>query len=207
MLRLIPLFAWALPVVADERTFAVTIDGQPAGELVINYQRRTDGSMVVTTRGNWHTEKPTPLAFDYRGSESWKDGRLVRLESLGSENGHKGGITLVAGTDAYALKAGVKEVSARGDVWATSSVFPPDPDIKPLAVDLITGDVWRAKVEKVGTDRVTVDGKAIPVTCYRVVAAANRWDVWYDAQQRLAKWVRTRDGRTVSAELTKVKGD
>jgi hypothetical protein len=192
---------------AGERTFSVTIDGQPAGDLVVDYQRRSDGSTAVSMRANWHTEKSTPLAFEYRGAESWKDGRLVRLESLGSEDGHKGGITLAAGTDAYALKAGVKEVSVRGAVWSTTGVFPPDPDAKPLVVDAINGDVLRARAEKVGTDRITVDGKAIPVTCFRVVAAANRWDVWYDENQRLAKWVRTRDGRTVSAELVRIKKD
>jgi hypothetical protein len=192
---------------AEERTFSVTIDGQPAGELGLNYQHRTDGSTAVSVRANWHTEKSPPLAFEYRGTESWKDSRLVRLEGFGSENGNKGGITLVAGTDAYALKAGVKEVSVRGEVWAPTGVFPPDPDAKPLVVDAITGDVLKCKVEKVGADRLTVDGKGTPVTHFRVTAASTRWDVWYDENQRLAKWTRTRDGRTVSAELTRVKRD
>jgi len=197
----------ALPAFGEERTLSVTIDGQPAGEVVLDYQRRTDGTTAITMRANWRADKPTPLAFEYRGTESWKDGRLVRLEGLGAEDGHKGGITLVAGTDAFTLKAGVKEVSVRGEVWATTGVFPPDPDAKPLAVDVIGGDVWKGKVEKIGADRVMVEGKAIAVTHDRIVAASNRWDVCYDGQQRLAKWVRTRDGRTVAAELTRLKKD
>jgi hypothetical protein len=192
---------------AEERTFSVTFDGQLAGELVLNYQRRTDGTAAVSMRSNWHTDKSPPFAFEYRGTESWKDGRLVRLEGLGSEDGHKGGVTLIGGTDAYDLKAGVKEVSVRGEVWAATGVFPPDPDTKPLVVDAITGDVLKCKVEKVGADRLTVDGKGMPVTHFRVTAASTRWDVWYDETQRLAKSARTRDGRTVSTELTRVKRD
>jgi hypothetical protein len=204
----IPILLLAVACIhAEERTFSVTIDGQLVGELDLNYQRRSDGSAAVSMRASWHNEKSTRLAFEYRGTESWKDGRLVRLEGLGTEDGHKGGITLVAGTDAYALKAGVKEVSVRGEVWATTGVFPPDPDAKPLVVDVITGDVLKGKVEKVGTDRLTVDGKGMPVTHFRVTAASTRWDVWYDENQRLAKWTRTRDGRTVSAELTRAKRD
>lgn len=195
----------ALPVLGEERTFSVTSDRRPAGELAVSYQRRTDGTTAVTVRGRWRAEKP--IAFEYRGTESWKDGRLVRLDGLGSEDGYKGGITLVAGTDAYALKAGVKEVSTRGEAWATTGVFPPDPDAKPLVVDVITGDVWKGKVEKVGAERLTVDGKGMAVTHYRVVAASTRWDVWYDESQRLAKWVRTRDGRAISAELIRIKKD
>ena len=193
-LSLTAAFLAALPAFAEERTFAVTVDGKPAGELVLTFQARTDGTTAVTVRADYRAERPTPFAFEYRGTEAWKDGRLVRLEGLGTEDRHKGGITLVAGKDTYALKAGVKEVSVRGEVWPTTGATMPDPDGKPLVVDVIAGDVLRAKVEKLGPDRVTIAGKPVPVTRYRVTAGGNRWDVWYDAGQRLAKRVWTRTG-------------
>jgi hypothetical protein len=194
----------ALPALAEERTFTVTIDGKPGGELVVGYQLRAEGVTAVTVRGEYRAERPTPLAIDYRGTETWKDGRVTRVEGLGTENSTKGGITLVYGKDAYALKAGVKEVRVRDEVWPTTGTMPPDPEGKPLVVDAITGDVLRARVEKLGPDRVTVAGKAIPVTHYQVIAGPNRWDVWYDEKQRLAKRVWTRDGRAVVAELTRI---
>jgi hypothetical protein len=52
-----------------------------------------------------------------------------------------------------------------------------------------------------------VEGKPFPVTRYRVTAGGNRWDVWYDADQRLVKRSWTRDGRTVVAELTARKAN
>lgn len=200
-LPLAALLLGAWPVLADERTYAVSIDGRPAGEMTLSFQARDDGSTAVTVRAEYRADRPNPVAFEYRGTETWKDGRLVRLEGLGTENRQKGGILLVAGKGAYALKAGVKEVSIRDEVWPTTGVMLPDPDRKPLVVDTITGDVLRAKVEKVGPDRVTVAGKPVPTTCYRVTAGGNRWDVWYDADQRLVKRMWTRDGRTVTAEL------
>ena len=198
---LLLLLLGALPVLAEERTYAVTIDGKPAGETTVSFQTRDDGSTAVTVRSEYRTDRPTPLSFEYRGTETWKDGRLVRLEGLGAENRQKGGITLVAGKDAYALKAGVKEVSIHDEVWPTTGVILPDPDRKPLVVDAITGDVLRAKVEKVGPDRVTAAGKPVPATRYRVTAGGSRWDVWYDADHRLVKRTWSRDGRTVVAEL------
>ena len=195
-------FLAALPAPGEERTFAITADGRPAGELVLSFQAGKDGTTAVTVR----SESP-PLAHEYRGTETWADGRLVRLDGLGAEGGRKGGITLVAGKDTYALKAGVKEVAIRDEVWPTTAAVLPDPDRKPLVVDVITGDVLRAKVEKVGPDRVVVAGKPLLVTRYRVTAGGQRWDVWYDADRRLAKRLWTRDGRTVTAELTAIKRD
>lgn len=206
-LALILWFLATVPALAEERIYSVTVDGKPAGELGISFATDTSGTTTAAVQAKYRAESPTTLTFDYRGSESWKDGRLVRLDGLGSENGRTGGITLVGGTGVYALKAGAKEVSIRDEVWPTTGGILPDPDRRPLVVDVLTGDVLRAKVEKVGADRIVVAGKPVPVTRYRVTAGGQRWDVWYDADQRLAKRVWTRDGRTVVAELTQIKRD
>lgn len=192
----------AVPVLADERTFTVSIDGRPAGDLIVSYQTRSDGTTAVTVRTDWRADRPTPISLDYRGTETWKDGRLVRLDGSGVQDGRKGGITLVAGADGFALKAGVKEVSIREAIWPTSGASPPDPDARPLVVDAVTGEVQRTKVETVGPERVTAAGKLTPATRYRVTAGSARWDVWYDDQKRLVRRTWTRDGRTVTAELT-----
>src|SRR3954470_17707866 len=107
---LIPLLL-ALPVRGEERTFAVTVDGQPAGELVLDFRPSSGNAINIDVRAKHRVERPVLISFDYRGTETWKEGRLVRLEGLGSDGTLKGGATLVAGKDAYALKAGVKEVS------------------------------------------------------------------------------------------------
>jgi YD repeat-containing protein len=206
-LAIAALLLAVVPTLAEERTFSVTAAGHPAGDLVLTFQKRADETTAVTVRTEYRAERPTPFAYEYRGTETWKDGRVVRLEGLGTQDRVKGGITLVAGKGAYALKAGVKEVSVRGEVWPTTGAMIPDPDGKPLVVDVITGDVLRARVDKVGADRITVAGKQVPVTRYRVTAGGNRWDVWYDGAGRLAKRVWTRDGRTVVAELTRLAGD
>lgn len=207
MFRAALLLVGTIPVIADERTFSVTIDGRAAGDLVVSYQTRSDGTTAVAVRAAWQGDRPTPLSLDFRGTEMWKDGRLVRLEGVGIQDGRKGGITLVADNDAFALKAGVKEVRVRDPIWPTSGVAPPNPDDKPLVVDVVTGEVLRAKVEKVGPEQVAAAGKRTPATRYRVTAGSTRWDVWYDDKDRLVRRAWTRDGRTVVAELTGRKSD
>ena len=193
---------FALPLHGDERTYHISLDGNPAGTMIIDYQLR-DGTTSATVR----IDRIGQRTNDYRGTESWKDGRLVRLERTGTDGPHKGSVLLVAGKDAYSLKAGVKEVRVRDDVWPTTGVLPPDHERKPLVVDTISGDVLHAKVEKVGADRTAVRDKPIPTTHYRVTAGSQRWDAWYDAKDRLVKRVCTCDGRTEVAELTSIDSD
>ncbi|HEX3149543.1 MAG TPA: DUF6134 family protein [Gemmataceae bacterium] len=209
MLRLVSaaVLTIVLPIQGEERTFTVTVDGKPAGEIVLEIQKRADGSTVATMREKYQSDGSTHVSFDFRGMETWKESRVVRLEGIGSENGRKGGITLIAGKDAYSLKAGVKEVSIRDEVWPTTGVMPPIPDRKTLVVEAISGDVLQAKIKKIGADSVDVAGKAITTTHYRVTAGASRWDVWYDENNCLAKRSWVRDGRTVIAHLTQIKPD
>lgn len=195
------------PAAAGEHVFTVTIDGRPAGEAVIAYDPRPDRTTAVTVRVQYQADRPVPISFDYRGTETWRDGRLVRLDGLGTDGRTKGGIQLEAATNAYALKAGVKQVTVRGAVWPTLGGPPPEPDEKPLVVDVITGDVWRAKVETVGPEGLTVAGKRVRTTRYRVAAGNRRWDLWYDEQRRLVQRVGTRDGRAVRFELKEVRPD
>jgi YD repeat-containing protein len=200
VLGLIPI-----PAVAEERTFSVSVDGKPAGECVVSFQAQADGSFAISCRADVRAEQRPRYSFEYRGTEVWKDGRLVRLEGSGAENGHKGGGSLAAGKDGYALKAPTKEVAVRGEVWPNTYAMLPDPDRKPLAVDVLTGDVLRAKIEKVGADRVTVAGKFMPATRYRVTAGGAATDVWYDAASRLVRRTWTWEGRAAVVELVRIR--
>jgi YD repeat-containing protein len=200
VLGLIPI-----PAAAEERTFSVSVDGKPAGECVVSFQAQADGSCAISCRTEVRAEGRPRDSFEYRGTEVWKDGRLVRLDGSGAENGQKGGVSLAAGKDGCALKAPTKEVTVRGEIWPNTYAMLPDPDGKLLTVDVLTGDVLRAKVEQVGADRVTVAGKLIPATRYRVTAGGLTTDVSYDAANRLVRRTWTRDGRAVIMELIRIR--
>lgn len=193
------------PADAEERTFSVALDGKPAGSLVLTFTHRDDGTTAVTVKVDAKADRPA-YSLAYQGTESWKDGRLVRLEGSGSEAGRKGGVTLRAGPDGYALKAGVKEVTVRGEVWPTTFAVRPDAD-RPLVLDVVTGDVFRAKAEKAGKDRVTVGDRPVPATRYRVTFGGQVTDLWYDEKDRLVRRAWTRDGSRFVLELAGVKGE
>ncbi|MBO0697834.1 MAG: hypothetical protein J2P46_05545 [Zavarzinella sp.] len=200
LLGLVPVAA-----AAEERTYSVTIDGKPAGECVVSLRSQADGSSAVSARIEVRTEQRPRYAYEYQGTEVWKDRRLVRSEGTGTENGQKGGVSLAAGKDGYTLRAPTKEVTIRGEVWPTTYAMLPDLDREPLVADVLTGDVLRAKVEKVGADRVMVASKLIPATRYRVTVGGTTTDVWYDDAKRLVRRRWTLEGRAAVLELIRVK--
>lgn len=181
--------------VGEERTYTLTID-KPAGRATVIVATDKDGSVSL----HWESELTNPQV-KHTGTETWKGGRLVRLETT---QGKKSAVSLVAGREGYALKAGAKEVTVRGDVWPSSYWLRPEVD-KALLVDTLNGEVVRAKVEKIGVDRFAQDGRAIIATRYRVTAGGQATDLWYDAKDQLLRRVWVVDGKKMTLELTRIQ--
>ena len=189
---------------ADERTFSVSVDGKPAGVFTIVTTKTDDGELRIHSKLDLRAKGR--YSFAYQGTERWKDGRLVRLTGSGSDNGVKGSASLVAGRDGYALKAGAKEVHVRGEVWPSTFWLQPEAE-RPMVVDVVTGDVSSAKIVKVGTDRITVDGKAIREVRYRLTVRGATVDLWYDSANRLTRRSSMSRGQAINTRLIHIKRD
>jgi hypothetical protein len=189
---------------ADERGFLVAVDGKPAGKFAITFKSFAEDVTEIRATIDFSDNALYPL--QYEGTERWRGRNLVRLDCSGSEYGQKGGVFLVSGKDGYALKAGAKEVTVRGDVWPTSFWIRPAPE-KPLIVDVLTGTVSRGKLDKVGPEQMQVDGKLIRVTKYRLTFAGATTELWYDQADRLTRRKCEVNGRMIVMELTSMKSD
>jgi hypothetical protein len=188
---------------AAEFKYAITIDGKAAGGCVVTSKVR-EGATELRIEPSGPVDR---LPFlNYCGNESWKDSRLVQLETSGSDLGRKRSVTLVSGKDGYALKTVSKEVTVRSDVWPTSFWIRPAPD-NLLIVDVNSGEVSRGKVEKVGPEQMQIDGKLIRVTKYRLTFGGATTELWYDQADRLTRRKWDVNGRTIVMELTRIKAD
>lgn len=186
-----------------EWQFAVSIDHKPVDKFTITVTHvepvtEIHSKLAITGDRAWQ--------LSYEGSESWKDGRLVRLEGSGTQNDKKGSVSLIDGKGGYALTAGDKEVTVRGDVWPTTFWIRPDTD-KPMIVDALTGEVSRVKIEPLGPDRLMVDGKAVRVLKYRLTTAGMVTELWYDSSNRLTRRKWEDHGRSIVMELIRIKTD
>jgi hypothetical protein len=191
LLRTLALILLASVAFAEERTYSLTVDGKPAGQAIVTVEAGKDG--VTTLRSQVDFTVPPAR---YAATETWKAGRLAKLES--------GRVTLTPGTDGYTLKAGVKEVAVRGEVWPSSSWRMPEAE-KPLVVDVETGEVRRPKIEKLGPDRLTLNGKPIASTHYRLTAGGQVGELWYDEKNLLLRRTWTTEAKKAVLELTALK--
>lgn len=187
---------------ADERTFAVSVDGKRIGEFALHSRRLGPESEITGSISISSTLYSLRIAVN----ERWKDGHLVQFERAGAASYKKPELSLVGGKDGYLLKTGAKEVTVRGDVWPSTYFIRPETD-RPIVVDVLSGDAARANVEKVGKDRLMVDDKLVPVTHFRISASGMTTDLWYDADNRLVRRKWDQNGRAATFELTHIKKD
>jgi hypothetical protein len=198
------LFALGPVLHADEHKFQVSVDGKSAGSFAITYKSLADE--VTEIRATIDLSDNALYSLKYEATERWRDRRLVRLEGAGMEGGPKGGVSQVSGKDGYALKAGTKEVAVRGDVWPTTFWIKPAAE-KELIVDVLTGEVSRGRLDKVGPEQMRVDGKLLRVTKYRLTFGGTTTELWYDQTERLTRRKWNVNGRTIVMELTGIKSD
>ena len=184
---------------ADERTYSVSFDGKHPSTFTVTSKSHADESTEIHSR------------FDigdrtYESTERWQRGRLVRLEGSGAESDRRGSVSLVDGKDGYALKSGIKEITVRGEVWPTTLWIKPAAE-KLMIVDVLTGEVSRGKLDKVGPEQMQIDDKLVRVTKYRLTFGGVSTELWYDQADRLARRKWEAKGRSIVVELTGIKAD
>lgn len=198
------LLTLATALHAEERTYSVSVDGKSAGSFTSYWKSDSDGVTEIRTKIDL-TDSPI-YSLKYDGVERWQSGRVLRLEGSGAEGRRRGSVTLVGTKHGYSLKSDSKEVAVRGDIWPTTFWVLPAAE-SPLVVDVLSGEVSRSKLEKVGADRMPLNGKQIRVTKYRLTFAGTTVELWYDQADRLTRRKWDKDGRTIVMELTDVKSD
>lgn len=198
------LLTLATALHAEERTYSVSVDGKPAGNFAINWKTQSDEVTEIRAKIDLTDSRHYSLKYD--AVERWQSGRVLRLEGSGAEGRRKGSVALIGTKHGYSLKSDSKEVTVRGDVWPTTFWVLPAAE-NPLVVDVLSGEVSRSKLEKVGVDRMPLNGKPIRVTKYRLTFAGTTVELWYDQADRLTRRKWDANGRTIVTELTDIKFD
>src|SRR5207253_660929 len=127
--------------------------------------------------------------YTYRGTETWKDDRLFRLDSTCDDDGQR--YTVHAEADGNRLRVTVNgaERAVRPDVWTTSCWRLPPAQYRNAALVLLDADTGReiaGRLQYVGTSKVDVAGQTQECVHYRVTGGT-KLELWYDAQERLVR--------------------
>lgn len=193
----------------EVREFATRIDGKAAGQYRMTITRQDDGSVSMAGQADIKVTKlgVTFYHYSYRGTETWKAGRLVRFSSSADDDGTRYTVSAVADGDQLRVTVNGQERPARADVWLTTYWRLPEARQRAGAVPLLDGDCGKsidATIEYLGTAALNVAGKVQTCSHYRVTGKL-AVDLWFDPAERLVRQEWVEDGHRVQIELSGIR--
>jgi hypothetical protein len=193
----------------QERLFTIQVDGKAAGEARMTLSRRDDGSQVVTSQANVQVRFLLKYTYNYEGTEIWKDGRLVSLQSHCNDNGRRFVVSAAAEEAGLRVIVNGQEHLGRAEVWTTS--YWQLPDARPVSRPVITFDVDRGEEQArhlhyLGAEEIVVAGQKQRCDHVRLAGgSAPVVDLWFDAAHRLVREEFMDLGHRTVVQLAKVR--
>ena len=192
----------------ERRTYTVTVGKKVCGTHHMAIQSRDDGSVSVVGQADVLVKVGFIIyRVNYRGTEEWKDERLQKVSSNTNDNGKKHAVTAEASKDGIAGKADGKEFQAKSEAWTTSYwKLPPEKQRGPslTLLDVGTGKLINAKLEKVGVEKLNLMGNMAEVVHYRLSGGV-QVELWYDGNERLVRQESIEEGHRTVLELSKLQ--
>ena len=194
----------------ETREFAAKIDGSAVGQYRMTITPRVDGSVTMTGEADLKMTKLGIIPayhYTYRGTETWKSGRLTNFQSTTDDDGTKYTVAGSADRGGFRLKVNNAERIVRPDVWITSYWQLPEARRRNGSVPILDADdgkTMAGAIRHLGVEQLAIAGQTCNCAHYRITGP-NMVDAWYDGQDRLVRQEWTEKGHKVQMELTTVR--
>lgn len=183
--------------------FSVFLDDRKIG--FHRFERRGDPERhEVSSEASFDVRFLFLNAFSYRhnNNEVWDGGCLERIESSTQQNGDRQSVTGTRDENGFILDTGNTQRSLDECVM-TFAYWNPDFLEQQRLLNPQTGEYLPIEVQALGLRSLTVRGKAVPATGYRVVAKGTELTVWYSENlEWLGLESKAKGGRVIRYELT-----
>jgi hypothetical protein len=195
----------------EVREFSIFVDGKEAGSSRMTIIQKDDGAsyMSATLDVKFRHLLIIDYAINLRTQEWWKNGKLIGMETVSTENGKKTEVTV--GLDKknnLGMRINGKETALKADIWTNSYWKLADARFHNKQVPILevdTGKEFNTDLKYVGVEKIKVGGQLID--CYRflVAAAPGPIDLWYDKYHRLVRQEFTESGHKTIVKLETIK--
>ncbi len=184
--------ASALAAEPEIRSFAVTVDGRPAGTFTMTARPGPDGTETVEMAADIRVRiLAVKYTYELKSTEVWKGATLVSLDASCNDDG-KRKQARAANRAGVLTSTGWREPARRD---APSQV---------AVVDVDDGSESAARAEPHPASRVAVGGKAVEARRYKIKGSAIDAEWWFDADGCPVRQEMTSDGHKVVLTLTAV---
>jgi hypothetical protein len=171
---------------AGEYTFTVLKDGAPVGQHRFEFDRAGDRIEIEEATEIKVSFAMIPLyTFEHRASETWENGRALRIDSTTNDNGEQFDITVRPDGHGY-----IRTVNGRVDKFDGSMRVLGFWDKETLKhhefFSTVEDKTLNVSFQRIGWETITVAGKELDAEHYRMVGDEDR-DLWFDRDGHLAR--------------------
>jgi hypothetical protein len=194
----------------EQRDFTIYVDGDQAGAYSMSIIQRDDGSQIMSASANVRVKYLGGLKvyrYSYRGTETWKAGRLVHFTSTSNDDGKQFTVSAAPEGNDLRLRVNGRDRMVRADTWLTTYWHLADAKFRNAGVPLVdadTGQDLAAQLQYVGARQMNVAGEVQNCTHYRVTGEAQA-ELWYDSQERLIQLRSWSDGHRYELVLAGIR--
>jgi hypothetical protein len=191
------------------RQYDVIVRDKPVGNVSIRISQRPDGTTIAHTDTSVLVEY---LLFKYRyefhGTETWQIDRLLQLDSRTEDNGKSASVK--AAIDSQGSRIEVRGNASRieSPLAMTENYWRlPNPGLTTANFSILepdTGIVRSVRLQQLGPDSVTVEGREIACNHYRLTGEANA-ELWFDAEGRLVRQQTVEQGYLTEQRLARIR--
>ncbi|MEQ8585413.1 MAG: DUF6134 family protein [Thalassobaculaceae bacterium] len=162
--------------------FRVERDGNTIGTVTQRYRPAGDNLTVETAIEFLVTLAFIPVyRYEHRARELWRDGRLVRLDTVTNNDGDIQKVAGRAGADGFTVDGPGGALTAPADILP-SSYWHPSFTAANRMLDSQKGRILEFDVSKVGTERIEALGRPVDADRFAMRGDIDL-DFWYDADR------------------------
>ena len=190
----------------ETRTFAVSVDGKPAGSYRMSSSIAADGTETVTASADI---KVRILIINYtytlRSKEVWKGGKVIGVESAANNDGKRTSVTATSADNGLAVTVNGKPKVVRADVVTSTGWRMPDPKLAQVSqFDVEEGTETPCKVEVLTPGKVVIKGVGIEAQRFKLTGKDVDAEWWFDAAGKPLAQYMVWDGHKVVLSLTEI---
>jgi len=182
----LPHFACAatpalLPSDAANRRFSILYRGDRIGAHTVLHSAAT-GETQISTEIDLLVKALFFTAYEFRhhSEESWREGRLASLNSQTMEDGETLHVTGAATPQGFQVVNKNGPFLAAPSVLTSNDLWTPTVLEQATVIDAQHGGVIGVSMRKLADEQLTIGGRQVPATRYRLITPYIAGSIWYD---------------------------
>jgi len=194
--------AIVLPAATANRRFSVLYKGNRIGAHTVLYSSET-GETRVSTEIHLLVKVAffTVFAFSHRSEETWRDGRLMSLNSETVEHGETLHVQGAATPEGFRVVSEGGPFIASASTLTSNSLWTPAVLEQDTLVDAQHGGVIGVSARKFADEQIVIGGRQVPATRYTFITPYLAGSIWYDAENLWVRGEFERDGAKIQYQL------